>query len=80
MHVMQNSSEFCFLLYYIYSDAPFHAHSEYHLFSPQNPFPHRENLKILRRPAKLEILSFSKKYKSTVNFLSIPYKNFLVSF
>jgi sulfur relay (sulfurtransferase) DsrC/TusE family protein len=34
MHVMQNSSDFCFSLYYTYSDSPFHADSEYHLFSP----------------------------------------------
>jgi hypothetical protein len=34
MHVMQNSSEFCFLLCYTYSDSLFHADPEYHLFSP----------------------------------------------
>jgi hypothetical protein len=34
MHVMQNSSEFCFLLYYTYSDSLFHTDPEYHPFSP----------------------------------------------
>jgi hypothetical protein len=58
---MQNSSEFCFLLYYTYYDSLFHADPEYHLFSPKNPFLRGENLKILKRVAKLEIFSFSKK-------------------
>ncbi len=61
MHVMQNSSEFCFLLYYTYSDSPFHADSEYHLFSPEIPLFRGENLKILKRVAKPQIFSFSKK-------------------
>jgi hypothetical protein len=34
MHVTQNSSGFCFLLYHTYSDSLFHADSEYHPFTP----------------------------------------------